>query len=86
MNKKALFGLFIYISPFIYLSIYLHIYLSFHLFIIYVYRVKLVEKEKDELEGPMKEAVGWLTLSNDKVKLENKNLQGQIKNLQFNVR
>lgn len=30
-------------------------------------RVKLVEKEKDELEGPMKEALGFLRLENEKV-------------------
>jgi len=48
-------------------------------------RVKLVEKEKDELEGPMREAVGWLSLSNEKTKLENKSLQGRIKNLQLNI-
>lgn len=28
-------------------------------------RVKLAEKEKDELEGPMKEAVGFLKREND---------------------
>ena len=30
-------------------------------------RVKLVEKEKDELEGPMKDALGFLRLENEKV-------------------
>ena len=30
-------------------------------------RVKLVEKEKDELEGPMKAALGFLRLENEKV-------------------
>ena len=30
-------------------------------------RVKLVEKEKDELEGPMKAAIGFLRLENEKV-------------------
>ena len=30
-------------------------------------RVKLVEKEKDELEGPMKNALGFLRMENEKV-------------------
>ena len=30
-------------------------------------RVKLVEKEKDELEGPMKAALGFLRMENEKV-------------------
>ena len=55
------------------------------LIFIFFFRVKLVEKEKDELEGPMREAVGWLSLSNEKAKLENKKLQGEIKNLQRNI-
>ena len=55
------------------------------LILIFLFRVKLVEKEKDELEGPMREAVGWLSLSNEKTKLENKSLQGRIKNLQLNI-
>ena len=33
----------------------------------------------------MREAVGWLSLSNEKAKLENKKLQGEIKNLQRNI-
>jgi hypothetical protein len=43
-----------------------------------VCRVKLVEKEKNELEGPMKEAVGYLRLENDKTHLVNKLTQKQI--------
>ena len=30
-------------------------------------RVKLVEKEKDELEGPLKDALGFLRMENEKV-------------------
>jgi hypothetical protein len=40
--------------------------------------VKLVEKEKNELEGPMKEAVGHLRTENEKTHLQNKLIQKQI--------
>jgi hypothetical protein len=46
-------------------------YLSYH-------RVKLVEKEKKELEGPMREAVGHLRLENSKTHLLNQIKQRQI--------
>jgi len=48
-------------------------------------RVKLVEKEKDELEGPMREALGYLILQNDKTKLENKDNQANIASLNKNI-
>ena len=35
-------------------------------------RVKLEEKEKDELEGPMKEALGNIRLENEKVEKTHK--------------
>ena len=38
-------------------------------------RVKLVEKEKDELEGPMNEALGFLRLENEKVQKTHKQRQ-----------
>jgi hypothetical protein len=42
------------------------------------HRVKLVEKEKKELEGPMREAVGHLRLENSKTHLLNQIKQRQI--------
>ena len=44
-------------------------------------RVKLVEKEKNELEGPMKEAVGHLRTENDRTHLQNRLIQKQIMDL-----
>ena len=38
-------------------------------------RVKLVEKEKDELEGPMKEALNCIRMENERVHKKNKRIQ-----------
>merc|ERR1711915_370948 len=48
-------------------------------------RVKLVEKEKDELEGPMKEALGYIRLENEKVEKEHKQRQRFIVDSERNI-
>ncbi|KAG8264856.1 Structural maintenance of chromosomes protein 4 [Homalodisca vitripennis] len=40
-------------------------------------RVKLVEKERDALEGPMSEAVGFLESTNELVRLQNEFFQAE---------
>ena len=48
-------------------------------------RVKLVEKEKDELEGPMKEALGFIRLENEKVEVMHKQRQRYILDSEKNI-
>ena len=48
-------------------------------------RVKLVEKEKDELEGPMKEALGYIRLENEKVEIMHKQRQRYIVDSEKNI-
>merc|ERR1711962_1066854 len=48
-------------------------------------RVKLVEKEKDELEGPMKEALGFIRLENEKVEVMHMQRQRYILDSQRNI-
>jgi len=48
-------------------------------------RVKLVEKEKDELEGPMKEALGYLRLENEKVEKTHKQRSRYIFDAEGNI-
>jgi structural maintenance of chromosome 4 len=48
-------------------------------------RVKLVEKEKDELEGPMKEALGYIKLENEKVEITHKQHQRHIVDSEKNI-
>jgi len=48
-------------------------------------RVKLVEKEKDELEGPMKEALGYIKLENQKVEVTHKQRQRYILDSETNI-
>merc|ERR1719334_539912 len=48
-------------------------------------RVKLVEKEKDELEGPMKEALGYLRLENEKVEKTHKQRSRYIFDAERNI-
>merc|ERR1711874_893800 len=48
-------------------------------------RVKLVEKEKDELEGPMNEALGFLRLENEKVKKIHTQNQRHIVDAEKNI-
>merc|ERR1719290_297856 len=48
-------------------------------------RVKLVEKEKDELEGPMNEALGFLRLENEKVQKTHKQRQRYILDAEDNI-
>jgi structural maintenance of chromosome 4 len=48
-------------------------------------RVKLVEKEKDELEGPMKEALGYIRLENEKVDIQSKQRQRYILDAEKNI-